>query len=72
MPPLLPGHGRGTPGGGRGRNQDLTDLGSLIPAASAEDLEAPREAVRLIQARGFNREQDVVANLDKLIADLGR
>ncbi len=55
-----------------GRNQDLTDLGSLIPAASAEDLDLARQAVRLIQARGFNREQDVVADLDKLIADLGR
>lgn len=55
-----------------GRNQDLTDLGTLIPAASAGDLEAAQEAVRLIQARGFNREQDVRADLDKLIADLGR
>jgi hypothetical protein len=31
-----------------------------------------REAVRLIHARGFNREQDVAADLDKLIAELGR
>jgi Nucleotidyl transferase AbiEii toxin, Type IV TA system len=54
-----------------GRNQDLTDLGSLIPAASAEDLKAARGAVRLIHARGFNRDQDVIADLDKLIADLG-
>jgi hypothetical protein len=55
-----------------GRNQDLTDLGSLIPAASTEDLDMAREAVRLIHARGFNREQDVAADLDKLIAELGR
>jgi len=55
-----------------GRNQDLTDLGSLIPSASAEDLEIARQAVRLIQERGFNREQDIVANLGKLIAELGR
>jgi Nucleotidyl transferase AbiEii toxin, Type IV TA system len=55
-----------------GRNQDLTDIGSLIPAASTEDLEAAREAVRLIHARGFNREQDVAADLDKLIAQIGR
>jgi hypothetical protein len=55
-----------------GRNQDLTDLGSLIPAASPGDLDTAREAVRLIQARGFNREQDVAADLDKLISDLGR
>jgi hypothetical protein len=55
-----------------GRNQDLTDLGSLIPSASAEDLEIARQAVRLIQERGFNREQDIVADLGKLIAELGR
>jgi len=55
-----------------GRNQDLTDLGQLIPAASAADLDMARDAVRLIRARGFNQEQDVVADLDKLIADLGR
>jgi Nucleotidyl transferase AbiEii toxin, Type IV TA system len=55
-----------------GRNQDLTDLGSLIPAASTEDLDVAREAVRLVHARGFNREQDVAADLDKLIAGLGR
>ena len=55
-----------------GRNQDLTDLGSLIPSASAEDLEIARQAVRLIQKRGFNREQDIVADLGKLIAELGR
>jgi hypothetical protein len=55
-----------------GRNQDLTDLGMLIPAASAEDLDTAREAVGLIRARGFNRDQDIVADLDKLISDLGR
>lgn len=55
-----------------GRNQDLTDLEALIPGASAADLGVARGAVRLIQARGFNREQDVVADLDKLIADMSR
>jgi hypothetical protein len=53
-----------------GRNQDLTDLGSLIPAASTQDLKAAREAVRLIHARGFNREQDVATDLDKLMSEL--
>ncbi|HEY1819299.1 MAG TPA: hypothetical protein VGG83_05175 [Trebonia sp.] len=33
-----------------GRNQDLTDLGALIPTASAGDLDTAREAVRLISA----------------------
>jgi hypothetical protein len=55
-----------------GRNQDLTDLASLIPTASTEELDAAREVVRLIHVRGFNREQDVAADLDKLIAELGR
>jgi hypothetical protein len=55
-----------------GRNQDLTDLEALIPGASAADLDVARSAVRLIQARGFNREQDVIADLDNLLADLGR
>jgi predicted nucleotidyltransferase len=52
-----------------GRNQDLTDLGYLIPAASAADLDTARSAVTLIQSRGFNRDQDVVADLEKLISD---
>jgi hypothetical protein len=55
-----------------GRNQDLTDLEALIPGASAADLDVARSAVKLIQQRGFNREQDVVAELDKLIADMSR
>lgn len=53
-----------------GRNQDLTDLEALLPSASAVDLDVARSAVRLIRERGFNREQDVVADLDKLIADM--
>lgn len=44
-----------------GRNQDLTDLEALIPGASGADIDVARSAVKLIQARGFNREQDVVA-----------
>ncbi|MDQ2874348.1 MAG: nucleotidyl transferase AbiEii/AbiGii toxin family protein [Actinomycetota bacterium] len=55
-----------------GRNQDLTDLGYLISAATPSDLGAARNAVALIQARGFNRGQDVIADLEKLIADVGR
>jgi hypothetical protein len=53
-----------------GRNQDLTDLSYLIPAATPTDLDDAREAVKLIQTRGFNREQDVVADLEQLIGDL--
>jgi hypothetical protein len=52
-----------------GRSQDLTDLGHLIPMASPADLDDAREAVKLIQARKFNREQDVVTDLEQLISD---
>jgi|SRR5579872_905893 len=52
-----------------GRSQDLTDLGYLLTDASPSDLDSAREAARLIQARGFNREQDVLADLEQLIAD---
>jgi predicted nucleotidyltransferase len=55
-----------------GRNQDLADLGYLISDASSTDLDAAREAVKLIQARGYNRGQDVIADLDSLIADMDR
>jgi predicted nucleotidyltransferase len=55
-----------------GRNQDLTDLGYLISAASTTDLDTAREVVKLIQARGFSRGQDVVADLESLIADMRR
>ena len=55
-----------------GRNQDLTDLEALIPGASAADLHVARGGVKLIQERGFNREQDVVADLEKLVADMRR
>lgn len=51
-----------------GRNQDLTDLETLIPGASDADLDIARNAVKLIHERGFNREQDVVADLDELIS----
>jgi hypothetical protein len=52
------------------RNQDLTDLGYLIPAASAVELDAAREAVKLIQIRGFDRGQDVLADLEALVAEV--
>jgi hypothetical protein len=55
-----------------GRSQDRTDLGNLISAAAPDELAAARNAAKLIQERGFNRQQDVVADLDQLMADLGR
>jgi hypothetical protein len=55
-----------------GRAQDVADLGYLIPPASLPDLDAAREAVRLITARGFNRERDIIAELEQFIADMRR
>jgi Nucleotidyl transferase AbiEii toxin, Type IV TA system len=55
-----------------GRPKDRTDLGYLIPAASAADLKEARDAVRLIQDRGYSREHDVTAVLDALLAEMGR
>ena len=54
-----------------GRSQDLTDVAYLIPAASPADLDVARDAVKLIQTRGFNRGRDVVAELEELITDIG-
>lgn len=53
-----------------GRNMDLVDLENLIPAASTADLDAARSAVKLIQARGFNRDEDLIADLEKLISEI--
>jgi hypothetical protein len=52
-----------------GRSQDLTDLGYLIPMATPADLDHARKAVKLIHARGFNRDQDIAADLEQLIQD---
>jgi hypothetical protein len=40
--------------------------------ASAESADAARETAKHVQERGFNREQDVVADLETLIADAKR
>jgi hypothetical protein len=55
-----------------GRSQDLTDLGYLVTEASPAALDNAREATKLIQTRGFNREQDVTADLELLIVDSRR
>ena len=55
-----------------GRSQDLTDLGYLVTEASPADLDIAREATKLIQTRGFNREQDVTADLELLIVESRR
>lgn len=50
------------------RSQDLTDLDALLTAADEVDIALAREAVALIVARGFNRAQDVVTDLEQVLA----
>ena len=45
------------------RPQDAADLRQLIASAQAPDLEAACDAVRLIEARGFNRSRNLVEAL---------
>lgn len=53
------------------RGQDLTDLDALLAAAGETDIAQAREAVALIVARGFHRSQDVVGDLEQVIAARG-
>lgn len=51
----------------RDRPQDYDDLRALIAAATTQDLEAARAAVRLIEARGFDRGRPLHDALERLI-----
>jgi hypothetical protein len=51
------------------RPHDLVDVGSLIAAATPRDLADGREAVRLIEARGFARGEDLSRRLEGLLAN---
>lgn len=51
-----------------GRHQDLTDLGYLISAASEADLDEARASAVVIQARGFNRGQNLADDLADIIS----
>jgi hypothetical protein len=53
------------------RPQDLGDLRALMAAARPGDLAAARQAVGLIEARGFNRERDLIKALGDLIVESG-
>lgn len=52
------------------RPQDLADLRALITSAVPDDLSLADEAVRLIEARGFNRDRDLRRALEDLVAEL--
>ncbi len=47
------------------RLQDIIDLKNLLKEASADDLDKARELMRLITARGYNRDKDLLADLEK-------
>ena len=51
------------------RPQDTLDLFGLLALATPEDLAMAREAVLLIQQRGFNRGRDLEAELARSIRD---
>jgi predicted nucleotidyltransferase len=53
----------------RRRPQDADDLAALRCAASDDDVERAREAVALIQRRGFARGRDLQASLVAWLAD---
>jgi predicted nucleotidyltransferase len=51
-----------------GRHQDLTDLGYLISVATEADLAEATASAAKIQERGFNRGQDLSADLATIIS----
>ena len=53
------------------RPQDAGDLRVLIGVASEAELGRAREAVNLIETRGFARDRDLVADLEALVSPAG-
>lgn len=51
------------------RPQDRIDAANLLLVNSTLDLDAVRDDLRMITARGFHREQDLLAKLDLVLAD---
>ena len=56
----------------RDRPQDLDDLRALLREAAAADLDEAREAVRLIEERGFARRRKLSEELEELLAKEAR
>lgn len=50
------------------RPRDLLDLDALVASASSPDLATAREGIRLIEARGFARGEDLAGRLERLLA----
>ncbi|GMR22790.1 MAG: nucleotidyl transferase AbiEii/AbiGii toxin family protein [Acidobacteriota bacterium] len=53
----------------RTRPQDVGDLRALLARATWEELDRAREALRLIESRGFHRGRKLMPMLDELIAE---
>ena len=53
----------------RTRPQDVGDLRVLLARATPEELDRAREALRLIESRGFHRDRQLMPTLDELIAE---
>lgn len=49
------------------RPQDLVDAGALLRTMTAEDIERARDAVQLIEQRGFNRRKNLNDELNRLL-----
>jgi hypothetical protein len=49
------------------RPQDLVDLRALLRAATAEEVARARDALIVIEARGYHRGRDLVPQLDALL-----
>jgi hypothetical protein len=49
------------------RPQDRSDLLALIKEANEDDLAAAREALKIIRARGFHRQKDLLRELDDFL-----
>lgn len=54
----------------RNRPQDWDDLRALLADASQTEVDEARDALRLIELRGFNRGRDLAADLSRTIAEL--
>jgi len=51
------------------RPQDIVDLRALVRRATDDEVESAQDAVRLVEARGFQRGRDLVSSLEKLLKE---
>jgi Nucleotidyl transferase AbiEii toxin, Type IV TA system len=56
----------------RARPQDLDDIRALLREATDMDLETARNALRLIESRGFERDRALTQDFEAVVAERGR